>query len=68
MAVRSEWSTEELVASWTLVVGEDWELVSTRAGATFGSSGPVSRVREPKPNCPAIILRTKDRWTPHNPA
>lgn len=31
--MRSEWSTEDLIASWTLV-GEDWELVGNKAGAT----------------------------------
>jgi hypothetical protein len=31
--VRREWSTEELIGSWTLV-GEDWRLVGNKSGAT----------------------------------
>jgi hypothetical protein len=31
--VSGEWSTEDLIASWTLV-GEDWNLVGNKTGAT----------------------------------
>ncbi|MCW4354112.1 DUF4158 domain-containing protein [Hoyosella sp. YIM 151337] len=31
--MQHEWSTEDLIASWTLV-GEDWELVGNKAGLT----------------------------------
>jgi hypothetical protein len=31
--VRSEWSPEELVESWTLL-GDDWERVANKSGAT----------------------------------
>ncbi|WP_328401152.1 DUF4158 domain-containing protein [Nocardia sp. NBC_00403] len=33
--VRQEWSTEDLIGSWTLV-GEDWRLVGNKSGATRG--------------------------------
>jgi hypothetical protein len=31
--VRREWSTDDLVASWTLI-GDDWQLVGNKTGAT----------------------------------
>lgn len=31
--MSGEWSTEDLIASWTLV-GEDWSLVGNKTGAT----------------------------------
>ncbi|MFQ6397491.1 DUF4158 domain-containing protein [Nocardia sp. KC 131] len=31
--MRQEWSTEDLIGSWTLV-GEDWRLVGNKSGAT----------------------------------
>jgi Domain of unknown function (DUF4158) len=31
--MRNEWSTEDLVATWTLV-GEDWQLVGNKTGPT----------------------------------
>ncbi|WP_433207959.1 hypothetical protein ACQP1G_22965 [Nocardia sp. CA-107356] len=31
--MRQEWSTENLIGSWTLV-GEDWRLVGNKSGAT----------------------------------
>lgn len=33
LVVRQEWSTEDLIGSWTLV-GEDWRLVGNKTGAT----------------------------------
>ncbi|HEY0617150.1 MAG TPA: DUF4158 domain-containing protein [Kribbella sp.] len=33
MVVRAEWSTEDLVGSWTLV-DDDWRLVGNKAGPT----------------------------------
>ncbi len=44
--MRSEWSTEKRIASWTLV-GEDWQLVSSlclrRRSATAGTAGADQR-------------------------
>lgn len=31
--MRREWSSEDLVASWTLI-GEDWELIGNKSGPT----------------------------------
>jgi hypothetical protein len=43
--VRWEWSTEDLIASWTLV-GEDWQLVGNKTGATRLGFGLVLKFFE----------------------
>jgi hypothetical protein len=43
--VRQEWSTEDLIGSWTLV-GEDWRLVGNKSGATRLGFSPLLKFFE----------------------
>jgi hypothetical protein len=44
--VRREWSSEDLVASWTLI-GEDWlRLVANKSGATRLGFAPILKFFE----------------------
>lgn len=49
--MRQEWSTEDLIGSWTLV-GEDWRLVGNKSGATRLGFGLLLKFFEPEGRFP----------------
>ncbi|WP_228566902.1 hypothetical protein [Nocardia sp. SYP-A9097] len=50
--MRQEWSTEDLVGSWTLV-GEDWRLLGNKSGATRVGFGLLLKFFELEGRFPA---------------